>query len=324
MSSINGCAFCRANRKPWTTHTVEVCAELAKCVCGYCKETGHTTKRCPKIALKKQRQEEYEKKQEEKKQREEQTFPTLIQPISKPKAAPTTCWSSIVVKSLTEEEKELMEQQHREKKQKKMEEAEKKAKAHYEERKRIRKENAIKAEQYYVRKMRGEYGIDECGIGQPGDFWYFFVEGRKDDSNMAKVLRENIDNQRRFQDYLCEKYFVNWLSRTEYSDDDCPILDRWRWEEEKMQYEMERIEEERVSAYLKAEDELQTAMKEKLEKGEITQAEYNEWKWEKEIEDDYAFQAEGDTHWRCYEQNEREYAAWKQRSAERKEKYGSN
>ena len=316
MTCINGCAFCRANCKHWTDHTVDVCCELKNCVCRYCKETGHTTKRCPKLALKNMRQLE-------KKQQVEQNFPALSASTCKKvlNESHKSSWASLVVKSFTKEEKELMEQQHREKKQKEMEEAQKKAKADYEERKKIREIKAVIAEQRYINRMRREYGIDECGIGQPGDFWYFYVEDRKDDSNMAKVLRENEHNQYRFKSYLREKYFANWLSRSEYTEDDCRILDRWRWEEEKWQKEQERQRESEVKAYIEAEEKLHADMKEKLEKGEITQSEYNDWKWEKEIEDDYAFQCEGDTQWRYYEQNEKEYAAWKKRSHERKQQY---
>jgi len=318
MSSINGCAFCRANRKPWTNHTSKVCSELANCVCGYCKETGHTTKRCPKIALKKQRQEENEKRQQEKKKKEEESFPALIQPRGKPETAPKTSWSSLVVKSLTKEEKELMEKQYNDKKEKEEEEKRKQ----YEERKQRREAAAIRAEEYYIRKMRREYGIEECGIGEPGDFWYFFVEGRKDDSNMAKVLREKEDNQWRFKDYLREKYFVNWLGCSEYTEDDCRILDRWRWEQERREYEQEEREQAEVDAYIKAEEELREAMKEKLKKGEITQSEYDEWKWQKELEDDLGLEREGDMMWYAHQQHERDFDAWKKRSEERKSKYG--
>jgi hypothetical protein len=302
MQAISGCAFCRANRKPWTGHTVEVCVELANCVCGYCKEKGHTPKKCPKSALKKQRDEEWAKSQEERKGKSE-----TIETQKK-------TWSSLVVNSLTTEEREAVEQQHRVDKEREAEEKKKQ----YEERKKRREEAAIRAEQYYVRKMRREYGIEACDFAQAGDFWYFFIEGRKDDSNMAKVLREDPKNQSRFQKYLQEKYWVNWLSRTEFSEDDCRILDRWRWEEEKREYEQEKREEEEVKAYLKEQEDLVKSMEAKVERGEMTQEEFNEWKWDKEIEDDYAYQAEGDMMWHAHEQHEAAYKAWKQRSEGRK------
>ena len=318
MQAINGCAFCRANRKPWSNHTADRCVELANCVCGYCKEKGHTPKKCPKSALKKQREEEWAKRKQEQKQREEENFPALIEPQGKSEVAPKSTWSSLVVKSLTAEERETMEHQHREKKQRETEEKRKQ----YEERQKKREEAAIRAEQYYVRKMRREYGIEECGIGEPGDFWYFFIEGRKDDSNMAKVLRENEDNQFRFKAYLREKYFVNWLSCSEYTEDDCRILDRWRWEQERWEYEQEEREQAEVDAYIKAEEELREAMREKLEKGEITQSEYDEWKWQKELEDEFGLEREGDMMWHAHQQHERNFDAWKKRSEERKAKYG--
>ena len=313
MSRINGCSFCRSNRKPWTDHTVEVCVELSNCVCGYCKEKGHTPKKCPKLALKKQRQEEWEKRQQDHQKKELENFPALIEPTTKAEI-PQKSWSSLVVSSLTTEERETMEQKHRADKQREAEERRKQ----YEERKKRREAAAVRAEQYYVHKMRREYGIEKCDFAQAGDFWFFFVEGRKEDSNMAKVLREDPNNQYRFKDYLQEKYWVNWLSRTEDTEDDCRILDRWRWEEEKREYEREKREEEEVEAYMKAQEDLVASMEAKVEKGEITQAEFNEWKWQKEIDDDYAWQAEGDMMWYAQQQYEAAYKAWKQRSEGRK------
>ena len=309
MQANTGCAFCRANRKPWSGHTVEVCVELANCVCGYCKEKGHTPKKCPKSALKKQRDEEWAKRREERKNKVETKGKSETTETHK------KTWSSLVVKSLTTEEREAMEQKHRADKQREAEEKQKE----YEERKKRREEAAIRAEQYYVRKMRREYGIDACDFAQAGDFWFFFVEGRKeDDSNMAKVLREDPKNQLRFQEYLKEKYWVNWLSRSEFSEDDCRILDRWRWEEEKREYEQEKREEEEVKAYLKAHEDFVASMEAKVEKGEMTQAEFNEWKWRKEIDDDYSWQAEGDMVWYAHQQHEAAFKAWKGRSEGRK------
>lgn len=308
MQAINGCAFCRANRKPWTNHTADRCVELANCVCGYCKEKGHTPKKCPKSALKKQREEEWVKRQEEKKKHEEEKGKSETSESQK------KTWSSLVVNSLTTEEREAMEQQHRANKERESEEKRKQ----YEERKKRREEAAIRAEQYYVRKMRREYGIEACDFAQEGDFWFFFVEGRKDDSNMAKVLRENLDNQCRFKRYLKEKYWVNWLFCSEYTEDDCRILGRWRWEEEKREYEQEEREREEVEAYMKAQEDLVASMEAKVEKGEITEAEFNEWKWQKELEDDFAWQAEGDMIWYAHQQNEKAYADWKKRSEGRK------
>ncbi len=316
MQAINGCAFCRANRKPWTNHTADTCVELANCVCSYCKEKGHTPKKCQKLAVKKQREEEWAKRKQEQKKRDEENFPALIEQKCKSEVVPMVSWSSLVVKSLTEEERQVMEKQYNEKKQKEEEEKRKQ----YEERKRRREEAAIRAEKQYVEKMRREYGIAEYEFAEAGDFWFFFVEGRKDDSNMAKVLRENLDNQWRFKRYLKEKYWINWVFCSEYTEDDCRILWRWRWEEEKREYEQEEREQAEVDAYIKAQEDLVKYMESKVEKGEMTQVEFDKWKWEKEIEDDYAWQAEGDMMWYAHQQNERDYNAWKQRSDARKDK----
>jgi hypothetical protein len=219
MSRINGCAFCLSNRKPWTGHTVEVCVELANCVCGYCKEKGHTPKKCPKSALKKQRDEEWAKRQEERKKKEE-----IKKRESETSGSQKKTWSSLFVKSLTTQECEAMEQQHRAIKEQEAEEKKKQ----YEE-----KKKKMISEKYYVRRMRNEYGIKPCDFAEAGDFWFFFVEGLKDDSNIAKVLRERLDSQHRFKCYLKEKYWVNWLSRTIGTEDDCLILERWRREKDK-------------------------------------------------------------------------------------------
>lgn len=300
MQVKTGCAFCRANSKQWDDHNVDICIELAKCVCGYCKKKGHTPKKCPKSALKKQREEEWVKCQEEKKK--------------KGKSETTSTWSSIVVNSLTDNEREVMNQQHRVNQQRKVEEKRKQ----YEERKKKREEYAQKAEQHYVCKMRRKYGIKACDFAETGDFWFFFVEGEKDDSNMAKVLRKEPKNQVRFKEYLQEKYWVNWLSKSEFSEDDCRILEQWRWEEETYEYEQEKREEEDFEAYLKAEEALIGSMEAKVEKGEITQAEFNEWKFEKDLDDDYAWQEEGDMIWRSHQQLDSDFKVWKQRSEGRK------
>lgn len=297
MQAINGCAFCRANRKPWTNHTANSCVDLANCVCGYCKKKGHTPKKCPKSALKKQRDEEWAKRQEQRKGETETQKKT---------------WSTIVVNSLTAEEREVMEQQHRKNQQRKAEEKRKQ----YEERKKRREEAAIRAEQSYVRKMRNQYGIKACDFAQQGDFWFFFVEGRKEDSNMAKVLRQNPENQLRFKDYLQEKYFVNWLSRSENTEDDCQILEQWRWEQEQWEYEQEKREKAELGVYIKEEEELCKAMKEKLEKGEITQPEYDDWKWQKDFDDELAFEREGEIMLNAHQRHETNYEAWKRRRTE--------
>ena len=321
MQAINGCAFCLSNRKSWTGHTVEVCVELANVVCGYCKEKGHTPKKCPKSALKKQRDTEWAQQQEAKKKREEEKFPTLVQD-SKGKSFTLqtnkkNTWSSLVVNSLSTEEREQMEQKHHEEREKSAENRRKEAtrkKQEWEERKR----------QWEIRNKRRivrEYGLEkDNGICQEGSFWYFFTEGTNDDIPEAKTLREDSNNQWEFKKYLKEKYWVNWLSRSEYSEDDCPILDRWRWEEEKAEYEAEVRERQELADYLKQEDDLINDMKSKVESGEITQQEYDDWKYFKEIDDDYAYQGEGDTCWYAHQQQEKEYKAWQDRSEARQKK----
>jgi hypothetical protein len=291
MQSINGCAFCRANRKSWTNHTAEICVELANCVCGYCKEKGHTPKRCPKSALKRHRK---------------------LYTIHESKAKAT--WASLVLKSLTTEARNAIELKHKENKQKEAEERRKK----YEERQQKKVLDTIKAERYYVYKMRRDYGIEDSDIGQGGDFWFFFVESTKNDSNMAKVLREKEGNQFRFRNYLLEKYWVNWLSQTAYTEDDCPILYRWRNEELKREYEQDKLERKRIQECIKTEEDLEAVMAAKLEAGEITQEEFALWKWQKQLDEDSDYQAEADIWWTIPSEKVVSYDVWKKRSEARK------
>lgn len=315
MQAINGCAFCRSNRKTWTDHTVEVCIVLANVECGYCHEKGHTPKKCPKSALKKQRDEEWAKINEEKQKTRQENWKSIPEQKGKSETPKKSSWASLVVNSLSEAERERMEQQHREQREKEAEDRRKEAsrkKQEWEERKR----------QWEIRNKRRivrQYGLEkDNGICQEGSFWYFFTEGTKDDIPEAKLLREDTNNQYEFKKYLQEKYWINWLSCSEFTEDDCHILDRWRWEEEKAESEREERENEEVKRYCKEQEDIDNAMKTKVGSGEITQQEYNDWKWHKEIEDDYAWQAEGDTYWYSLQQQEKEYKAWQERSEGRK------
>lgn len=318
MQAINGCAFCRSNRKSWTDHTVEVCVVLANVECGYCHEKGHTPKKCPKSALKKKRDEEWAKRQEEKQKKREENWPVLIkEPKGKLETPKKATWSSLVVNSLSEAERERIEQQHREQREKEAEDRRKEAarkKQEWEERKR-------QWEERNKRRIVRQYGLEaDNGICPEGSFWYFFTEGTKDDIAEAKTLREDFNNQYEFKKYLKEKYWVNWLYRSEYKEDDCPILDRWRWEEEKAEYEREERENEEVERYCKEQEAIREAMEAKLEKGEITQQVYNEWQWEKMMEDSDLLDAESDRYWSHHYYSERDYKAWEARSEARKKK----
>lgn len=311
MQAINGCAFCRSNRKSWTDHTVEVCVVLANVECGYCHQKGHTPKKCPKSALKKEREAEWAQRQQDKC---EEKLHSIPEPKGKSETQKKSSWASLVVNSLSEAERERMEQQHRDQLDKEAEERRNEAsrkKLEWEERKR----------QWEIRNKRRivrQYGLDkDNGICSEGSFWFFFTEGTKDDIPEAKMHREDSNNQYQFKKYLQEKYWVNWLSRSEFTEDNCPILDRWRWEEEKAEYEREQRENEEVERYCKQQEDIDNAMKTKVESGEITQKQYDDWKRHKEIEEDYAWQAEGEIAWRQIQLHDQQYQAWKQRSQNR-------
>lgn len=335
MQGINGCAFCRSNRKSWTDHTVEVCVELANVECGYCHQKGHTPKKCPKSALKKQREEEWAAKQaenkkryEERQQKREAIWPALPETKGKSETVQVnkkSDWSSIVVNSLSAEEREQMEKQHHEQRERESEERRKEAERKRQELEERKRQAAEKKRQWEIRNQRRlerEYGLSEDnGICPAGSFWYFFIEGTKDDTANAKFLRENSDNQWEFKKYLKEKYYwLYWLSRSEYTEDNCPILDRWRWEEEQAEYEREERENAEVDRYCKEQEDIRNAMEAKLEKGEITLAEYNDWKWERDMSDDDFLAAESDRYWSHNYYSERDYKAWEARSEARKKK----
>ena len=333
MQPINGCAFCRSNRKSWTGHTVEVCVELATVECGYCHQKGHTPKKCPKSALKKQREAEWalqnKKRYEEKQQKSAANWPSLpehpnkylecvrtLHEITVPINNKST-WSSLVVNSLSTEERERMEQQHLKQREQEAEERKKAAE-------RKRKEWEDKKAGWEVRNQRRierEYGLKkDNGICPAGSFWYFFTERTKDDTDTAKVLREDSNNQLEFKKYLKEKYWVNWLSLTECSEDDCWILNCWRWEEEKAENEREDRKREAVEEYFKQEEDMNNTIKAKVASGEITREEYDDWQLKKDINDDYSYQAEGDTMWYHHQKIDRYYEDWRERSEARKKK----
>lgn len=320
MQAINGCAFCRSNRKPWTDHAADTCVVLANVECGYCHQKGHTPKKCPKSALKKQREAEWVKRQEYNQKKHEVNWPTLPDTKGKSETQENNkkaTWSSLVVNSLSETERERMEQQHREQREKEAEVRRKEAarkKQEWEERKR-------QWEERNKRRIVRQYGLEaDNGICPAGSFWYFFTESTSDDSESARILREDKNNQYEFKKYLHEKYWVNWLSCSEGTEDNCPILEQWRWEDEKAEYERQEGENRAAEDYIRQEEELINTMKSKLESGEITRKEYYDWETQKEIDDEYAYLGESMT--LCYYRvkNEREYQLWKERSEARKKK----
>jgi hypothetical protein len=78
----------------------------------------------------------------------------------------------------------------------------------------------------YIEQMRWRYGLrDDNGIAEPGDFWYFLIENTRNDSKLAKRLRNDSTNQQNFEGYLLERYGANWLYKSENSEESCLYLD---------------------------------------------------------------------------------------------------
>jgi len=151
-------------------------------------------------------------------------------------------WASIVYKSLPEDRRQEIDQKHREQVQIQTEERLKE------------KEKRVKQyEEDYVRRMEKKYGLRDTSLGyRRGDFWFFKVEGKKDDSTIARKMRGDTKNQSRFKQYITGKYdnyySDSWIFNTSDSSDDCLFLKRWRDEQE----ERERAEKEeaRNNAYI--------------------------------------------------------------------------
>lgn len=139
-------------------------------------------------------------------------------------------WASLVYRSLPEEHRKEIDQKHSDEVQRQTEERLKE------------KEKRVKQyEENYVRRMERKYGLRDTSSGYGrGDFWFFFVEGTKDNSTIAQKMREDTRNQSRFKQYIAAKYdnYYNdvWIFDTEGSKDDCLFLKRWREEHAQKMY----------------------------------------------------------------------------------------
>lgn len=151
-------------------------------------------------------------------------------------------WASIVYKSLPEDRRQEIDQQYNKQVQRQTEER--------------LKEKEMRVKQYeenYVRRMEKKYGLRDTFSGyRRGDFWFFRVEGGKDDSTIARKMRGDTKNQSRFKQYITEKYdnyySDSWIFNTSDSRDDCLFLKRWRDEQE--QKERAEKDEARHRAYI--------------------------------------------------------------------------
>ena len=290
-TKMTGCDFCRSRRLPWSKHSVEVCHELAKKQCTYCKDFGHTNYSCPK-------------REEEKRARWEANEKVRKEEKAKQEAAKANSWAAKATKSIpstvaakiAEENRILAEQ------------SDKKRAAEAAERKRI-------WENKHSMHMMTKYGLKKDFI-MPShklkicpryDFWYFGIEGTQDDkgsiSEVAKKMRDDPTNRENFHAYLEEQYFVNWIYASEDTDDDCKYLSDLRyqhaWDEERNYYK--RLEQERLWV-IEIEENRKEVKREKkdmyawLKSGRISQKVYDDWrisKHQEKLEREEEFHNEG-------------------------------
>ena len=296
----SGCAFCRSRKLPWSKHTVDNCAALAANVCEICNSKGHSVSRCPDRKQEKTRErreeiqilkekERYARWVNNQKLREQETI--------KKAEEKAKSWAGIASKNLSPEITDKITQEDI------------LFKKQYEEKERQKKLAAKQRwEQNYPYRMEKQYGLKanfyydatdfDTIIARKGDYWYFIVEKTKDDHEIAKNLRENGENQKRFLMYLHEKYWDNWLEKSENTIDDCWLLGGLRADKREADFRREIAEEERAVQYERDYKESKREMKRKLQEGEITAEEYQEWKWACEDED-MSFIENASSEW-CY------------------------
>jgi hypothetical protein len=314
-TQINGCAFCRSRHLQWSNHSIEGCSILAKHQCTYCKEFGHTNSRCPKSLLKRQKEEEWKKHEEERRANWEAKEKVRKEENEKQANFKANCWASVAAKNIpseisskiVEEERILKEQSDAKRKAEAIKRAEEE---------KFRKQAAKERwERNYVYRMKLKYGLKDVFVVpsnaycepdvrlSKGEFWYFKVEGKSEDHEIAKKLREIPINITQFHMYLKEKYWVNWLHASECTEDDCSHLweiRRKKDEEEEMRY-YEQLEREKQweIEWLKEKEEdekKEEEMDTKLASGEISRDQYNKWKWQKleaEWDEEDNYQEEG-------------------------------
>ena len=250
--------------------------------CRYC-HGAHNIQVCPKLAAKKRFQEQQEQ--------EKQVSVAFAELAAKPNS-----WASIATKGRSEAVVQKINKEHEEQKKR----DEEKTKRDAELRQQRQADEKERREKMYITAMEKQFGLSKYeAIGYEsidyitaGHFWYFRVEGKKQfDSEIAKQLREDTQNQFIFEKYLQEKYFDNWLSESEHTEDDCNFLYRLRMTEEQRQFDREQAEEEKTRRFIEENQKERKEMAQKLKSGQITRQEYNDWKYECEMEDDYAMES---------------------------------
>jgi di/tripeptidase len=166
--------------------------------------------------------------------------------------------------------------------------------------------------QGYIRAMERKYGLKQDfylysstisdPIAKKGDFWCFIVEMSPDDGPIAKKLRSDKELQEIFINYLTLKYgLYDWLTRSKNSEEDCKFLYDIRNKKER-EYKKMRDEHEKAREVLRIESKKEfrkekQEMKDKVKSGEITRKEYQDWKWQIECDEDYAWESIGVSIW---------------------------
>ena len=323
LTQNNSCAFCRVNKQPWN-HPLKnmddeiVCVALLNYKCPFCKEKGHTTKHCIKLAEKQQRQEQQEKDRHARWEHDQQV---KKQEKVRQIEVKANSWAAKAAKAIPEEERKKIEEENIRLKKAEVERHVEAAKKRSEELEQQRLENKRRYEQWYVHKMPQFYGLKAAyGPFPAGSFWEFFVEGRKHngrsvDHEIAKKMRENPENKQKFKHYLAVKYY-HWVWNTEESEDDCVYLERLRSEEREAAEYAEEYQEQRYREQLQKEEQEEAEMKQKLASGEITQQQYREWEWDN---DEYLDSClEGDSlRWESENRHAiQRYDSWEERKAE--------
>jgi hypothetical protein len=298
------CAFCRKNGNPWN-HPLKnetgdiICQQLLNYKCPYCKALGHTTKHCPVLLQKVKKVREEEQQPEQKPEQKQQPVPK-----------PTNGWAAIAAKNIPKEVSDKIAEEDRVLKVKAAEAAaeaerlrQKRAQELYEERKVRRERRQIESAKHtfglledFIIPAISTYSTQK--IIPKGEFWYFHTENSAIyETQLAKELRAKEENQNLFEEYLLEKYHVNYIERSEGTEDDCEYLQckryekRYKEEEEYDRY-MERLKEEERKWWEQREE-----MEAKHARGEITQSELCEY-YDNDNDDMDSYHESGI---RCYE-----------------------
>lgn len=311
----NGCPFCRSKKLPWANHNIMNCKNLKKNVCEYCGITGHAVSRC-QIKIEDNRKK-FE--QEELARRERWEENQRLKEEEKAKK-----WSTIASKNISENMSKKIDEANQisNEKEKKRIAAEKFKKAQE------AKERREIWERNYPFRMSKKYGIKEdfyYEIDKPetimaykGDFWEFHVENTPDDHEIARKARQEYQLANKFTNYLQEKYWGNWLDKSEHTEDDCKYLWNLRQEKEEEEYKAEILREKMERERAQEEEKIKKEMKDKLKRGEITKKEYINWVEEEEDYLESAFEYDGLRRYDYIERNNLLYEKWQYRDAARR------